>query len=134
MGEIPRTLAFEQDLAVGERYAGGAWQEDTLPDDSALAYTTAAGLVLVTGCAHSGLCNTVQQARRVCGEERVRSIVGGTHLLDAPPARLQETAAFLAGLELESLHACHCTDLAAKMALAARNPLRETGSGLRLSL
>ncbi len=133
LGEIPRTLKFEDADPVGERYAGGAWIEDTLPDDSALAWTSDTGLVLITGCAHSGVCNTVRRAQQVCGTERVRSIIGGTHLLETSPERLQQTADFLANLELESLYACHCTDLTAKMALAARNPVRETGSGARYS-
>ncbi len=132
LGEIPRRLDFEQAEAIGERYADGAWQDDFLPDDSALAYADATDLVVITGCAHAGVCNTVLQARQVCERESVRSIIGGTHLQEAAQERLEQTAAFLDALELESLYACHCTDLAAKVALAARNPLRELGSGSRI--
>lgn len=132
LGEIPRTLAFEQTEAIGERYADGAWTDDTLPDDSALAFATPADLVVITGCAHAGVCNTVRRAQQICEKTAVRSIIGGTHLMEASPERLEQTAAFLAELKLESLYACHCTDLAAKIALAARNPLQETGSGASL--
>ncbi len=106
--------------------------EHDLPEDSGLAWIGEKGLVVITGCAHAGVCNTVEHARRVTGVDRVRDVVGGFHLLDAPAARLAATADYLAGLELDALHACHCTDLAAKIALAARTPLKETGVGLRL--
>ncbi len=121
LGHVERGLDFER---------GGEYD---LPDDSALAWVGEQGLVVVTGCAHTGVCNTVAHARRVTGVERVQAIVGGLHLLDAPAARLEATADWLAGLDLDALHACHCTDLAARIALAGRLPVRETGVGLRLA-
>jgi 7,8-dihydropterin-6-yl-methyl-4-(beta-D-ribofuranosyl)aminobenzene 5'-phosphate synthase len=133
LGEIRRCMSFEPSYAMG-RFTGrdGAVRDDFLPDDSALVYRSATGLVVIAGCAHSGICNIVEQARRVCGEERVRSVIGGFHLLDPEPARLEGTVTYLSSLNLESLYACHCTDLKSKIALAAKLPLREVGVGLRL--
>jgi len=88
--------------------------------------------VIATGCSHAGICNIVEYAREVCGDARVRDIVGGLHLLEAQAERLDATTAWLGALGLEALHACHCTDFAAKAALARTLPLREVGSGLRL--
>jgi len=133
LGEIERGSGFEGCASVGRRMTAKGVVDDTVPDDSALAWRSDDGLVIVTGCSHSGICNIVEQARRVTGVERVRDIVGGLHLLAPPPEVLERTAAYLGGLDLDALHACHCTDLASKVALAARTPLAEVGSGLRLA-
>ncbi len=133
LGEIERKVPFEA-FSPGPRrivLPDGTEQADLLFDDSALAYRGRDGLVIVTGCAHSGICNTVEHARRVCGENRVADIVGGLHLL-RDGDQLRGTCDYLQGLSLSALHACHCTSLAAKVALATAAPLRETGTGLRL--
>ena len=133
LGEIERRMEFEPSYAMG-RLGNDSEQgeEDFLPDDSGLVYRSDTGLVVIAGCAHSGICNTVEQARRVCGENRVRSVIGGFHLLDPEPKRLEGTVEYLSTLNLESLYACHCTDLNSKIALAAKLPLQEVGVGLRL--
>ncbi len=133
LGEIERTLSFEA-FDPGPRrivMPDGRVQADSLVDDTALAFRGTDGLAVITGCAHSGVCNTVEHARRVCGEERVADIVGGLHLREAG-SRLDGTCDYLRGLGLDALHACHCTSLLAKVALAGAAPLRETGVGLRL--
>ena len=129
LGEVPRVLDFEPPVALGRREDG---IPDLVPDDTALACVTRRGLVVLTGCAHAGVCNTVLHALAVTGRRRVRAVVGGMHLLGAPAARLEATAQFLAGLELEALCPCHCTDLAARAVLARRCPVREVGVGQRL--
>jgi len=132
LGEIERRSGFEGCTAMGRRSTAEGVVDDTVPDDSALAWRGDEGLVIVTGCSHSGICNIVEQARRVTGVERVRDIVGGLHLLSPPREVMERTASYLAELGLEALHACHCTDLPSKVELAARTPLAEVGSGLRL--
>jgi 7,8-dihydropterin-6-yl-methyl-4-(beta-D-ribofuranosyl)aminobenzene 5'-phosphate synthase len=133
LGEIGRKVAFEA-FSPGSRrivLPDGTEEADYLRDDTALAYRSSDGLVIVTGCAHAGICNTVEHARRVCGEDRVAGIVGGLHLLHEGE-QLRGTCEFLGGVGLSALHACHCTSLAAKVALAGFVPLNETGTGLRL--
>jgi len=68
----------------------------------------------------------------VTGVDRVHTVLGGFHLQDAKPERLDPTTEYLAALDLESLYACHCTDLASKIALAGKCPVKEVGSGLTL--
>ncbi|WP_207263301.1 MBL fold metallo-hydrolase [Desulfovibrio sp. Huiquan2017] len=133
LGEIERVMDFEQSATLGERLEDGAFVPDDIPDDTALAYVSDTGLVVIAGCAHSGICNTVEQARRVTGVDRVRAVLGGFHLQNAGPERLGPTADYLAALNLEGLWCCHCTDLAAKIALAAKCPVKEVGSGLTLA-
>lgn len=132
LGEIERVFDFEKPASLGQRMTDDGPVKDYLPDDTAMAYVSDAGLVVITGCAHTGVCNTVEQARRVTGVDKVRSVVGGFHLREAKPERLDPTTDYLASLGLESLYACHCTDLAAKIGLARKCPVREVGSGLQL--
>lgn len=90
------------------------------------------GLVIVTGCSHAGICNIVEQARRVCGEDRVIDIIGGFHLLEPSREQLQRTLEYMESLCPAAVHACHCTDLASKIALSQVVDLREVGVGLSL--
>ena len=132
LGEIERVMDFEPPAPLGERMEKDGPVPDDMPDDTALAYVTDTGLVVISGCAHVGICNTVEQAKRVTGVDKVRVVLGGFHLQKAKPERLDPTTDYLAALNLEGLYACHCTDLAAKIALARKCPIIEVGSGLTL--
>jgi len=133
MGEIERKFSFEKILPGPRRIVmpDGSVQEDHLIDDTSLAYRSHEGLVIITGCAHAGCCNTVEYAKKICGEDRVLDIIGGLHLRGEGP-QLEGTLTYLKGLNLAAIHACHCTALASKVALARVAPLQETGVGLQL--
>jgi 7,8-dihydropterin-6-yl-methyl-4-(beta-D-ribofuranosyl)aminobenzene 5'-phosphate synthase len=132
LGQIERTNDFEAQKPIGKIVEDGREKDDSVLDDSALAYKSPHGLVIITGCSHAGICNIVGQARRVCGEERVVDIVGGFHLLDPPAGQLAGTLEFLKALVPASVHACHCTDLGSKVALSRVVDLQEVGVGLIL--
>jgi 7,8-dihydropterin-6-yl-methyl-4-(beta-D-ribofuranosyl)aminobenzene 5'-phosphate synthase len=135
LGEIPRRFAFEQ-TDPGKRrihLPDGRAEPDQLLDDSALAFRSRTGLVIITGCSHAGICNITEHAREVCGEHRVVAIIGGLHLIQPTSGRLEKTCAYLRELALESLYACHCTSLSSKITLAGSCPLREVGVGLKLA-
>lgn len=133
LGEIARKYSFETPLPGPRRIVmpEGNVQEDLLLDDTSLAYHSPEGLVVITGCAHAGICNTVEHAKTICGESRVHDIIGGLHLRGAGP-QLEGTLAYLKDQKPAVLHACHCTALAAKVSLAQVAPLQETGVGLQL--
>jgi 7,8-dihydropterin-6-yl-methyl-4-(beta-D-ribofuranosyl)aminobenzene 5'-phosphate synthase len=133
LGEIERKFSFETTPPGPRRIVmpDGSVQEDHLIDDTSIAYRSREGLVVITGCAHAGICNTVEYAKKICGESRVHDIIGGLHLRGAGP-QLEGTLAYLKDQNLPALHACHCTALAAKVALAQVTPLQETGVGLQL--
>ncbi|MBN1769708.1 MAG: MBL fold metallo-hydrolase [Deltaproteobacteria bacterium] len=82
---------------------------DPLEDDLALWVRTKAGLVVVVGCSHAGLVNTLRHARTVSGETRLRAALGGFHLLAADDRRLAHTARTLLELDPERVVPCHCT-------------------------
>ena len=72
------------------------------------AFLLASG-VLITGCCHAGIINTVEACRKARPDIAIRTIVGGLHLRHAGEERLERTAAFLASLGLERLVLMHCT-------------------------
>ena len=130
LGEIPRKSEFESLYPIGRKAGENA--DDFIPDDTALAYKSDDGLVIITGCSHAGICNIVEHARRVCREDRIIDIIGGLHLLNPSEEQLTGTLAYIKELGLKELHACHCTDLTSKVALAAVAPLKDVGVGLTL--
>ncbi|HNX32969.1 MAG TPA: MBL fold metallo-hydrolase [Holophaga sp.] len=131
LGEIPRRNDFEGRLTFGRKE--GETARDRVPEDSALAYRAPEGLVIITGCAHAGVCNTIDYAREVCSETRILDVIGGFHLQKPSRKQLEGTLAYFERLQPRVLHACHCTDLHAKIALSRVARLEEVGVGLRLA-
>jgi 7,8-dihydropterin-6-yl-methyl-4-(beta-D-ribofuranosyl)aminobenzene 5'-phosphate synthase len=134
LGEIPQRFPFEK-TDPGKRrirMPDGRTEPDRLLDDSSLVFRSDAGLVIITGCSHAGICNITEYAREVCGETRVVDIIGGLHLLTPSPSRLKGTGAYLQDLRLQALHACHCTSFSSKTVLAGYCPVEEVGVGTKL--
>jgi 7,8-dihydropterin-6-yl-methyl-4-(beta-D-ribofuranosyl)aminobenzene 5'-phosphate synthase len=132
LGEIERMTDFEARNPLGVIMDNGKEVADTLLDDSAIVYQSPGGLVLITGCSHSGICNIVEYAKKITGEDKVLDIIGGFHLLDPTAEQLQGTLAYLEKLEPERVHACHCTDLRSKIAMSRSVEVKEVGVGLVL--
>jgi 7,8-dihydropterin-6-yl-methyl-4-(beta-D-ribofuranosyl)aminobenzene 5'-phosphate synthase len=132
LGEIPRVFDFEHEPLASKVIIEGKEEDDILADDSALAVKTGKGLVIVTGCSHSGICNIIEYAKNICGEERVRDVIGGLHLLRPTESKIRGTVEYFRKLRPDEVHACHCTDLDSKIALSKVSNVREVGSGLRL--
>ncbi len=132
LGEIERENDFEAKSPLGKTSTEKGDEDDFLMDDTALAYRSPEGLVIISGCSHSGICNIVEQAKRIIGEKRVVDIVGGLHLLDPPEGQMRETLRYFERIRPREVHACHCTDLASKVALARVANLKEVGVGLDL--
>ena len=134
LGEIQKRFAFEHG-DPGKRtihLPDGNTEPDYLLDDTALAFRSAEGLIIITGCSHAGICNITEYAREVCGEKKVRDVIGGLHLLSPEPKRLKKTGKYLNRLHMGALHACHCTSLPAKIALADYCPMQEVCVGMKL--
>ena len=132
LGEIERSNDFEALRPIGRVWQNGLETDDYILDDSSLAYRSPNGLVIISGCAHAGICNTVAQAMQICGDNRLADIIGGFHLLEPAPEQLQRTVAQLAAWQPQKLHACHCTDLKSRLALSRAAGLEEVGVGLEL--
>lgn len=105
LGEIPRRNDFEA-LSTKYRLEGG--EEDYLIDDSGLACITDKGLVVLSGCAHSGICNMIEHAKHVTGIQRVYAIVGGFHLSSINNQTLR-TIEFIRDAGVQRVYPSHCT-------------------------
>lgn len=117
-GPVPRVTPFERldpDLRV--KTAEG-WQQDQVPDDQSVVVKTPAGLVVLSGCAHSGIVNTLLHAQQVAGQRKIFAVVGGTHLGFASREQLERTMAALREMEVQMIGVSHCTGLAAAGQLA----------------
>ena len=132
LGEIPRRYDFEHDLLESKIIIDGKEIEDELLDDTALTIRTKNGLVIVTGCSHSGICNIIEYAKEVCNEERIVDIIGGFHLLNPPERKIEGIVDHFSKLDIKEVHACHCTDLESKIALSDVCNIKEVGCGLQL--
>jgi 7,8-dihydropterin-6-yl-methyl-4-(beta-D-ribofuranosyl)aminobenzene 5'-phosphate synthase len=81
LGEVERITDFEKGMPIAFCEKDGCEQWDAISDDTALvANLKGKGLVIVSGCAHSGIVNTVEYARKVTGVEQVHAVIGGFHL------------------------------------------------------
>jgi 7,8-dihydropterin-6-yl-methyl-4-(beta-D-ribofuranosyl)aminobenzene 5'-phosphate synthase len=81
LGEIPRRTAFETGLPNAFYEEGGVEIKDSIADDTSLVMNLKGkGLIILSGCAHSGIINTVARAREVTGIGAVHVIMGGFHL------------------------------------------------------
>ena len=132
LGEIPRFFDFEQSKLESNIIVDEKEEHDNLIDDSCLAVKTEKGLVIITGCSHSGICNIIRYAKDICCENRIVDVIGGFHLLQPPETKINGTVDYFSKLNAKEVHACHCTDLLSKIALSKVCELKEVGSGLRL--
>jgi len=122
-GEIPRVTDFED--------TGGAFfldeqcqQPDSLIDDQAMFFDLPRGTVVLLGCAHSGVINTLQYIRCLTDNGPIYTIMGGTHLLSANEKRMDKTVEELRQLGVQRLLPAHCTGFAALLRLSNEFPGR----------
>jgi 7,8-dihydropterin-6-yl-methyl-4-(beta-D-ribofuranosyl)aminobenzene 5'-phosphate synthase len=84
---------------------------DSFPDDASLIIETAKGLVLLVGCAHAGLVNTLQMVREQTGCPHLYAVLGGTHLAPASDEQFTGTVRALRAFGVERIGVSHCTGL-----------------------
>ena len=122
---IPRRTRYEGKRPGGQviyRTRRG-WRLDDTPDDGAVvAHLAGKGLVILTGCGHAGVINTVREAVRQTGVPRVHALVGGFHLCGAPPRRIRATIRDLETFAPRYVVASHCSGLEFEAALCAAFP------------
>jgi 7,8-dihydropterin-6-yl-methyl-4-(beta-D-ribofuranosyl)aminobenzene 5'-phosphate synthase len=124
-GGIPRVTDFEDTGITGEAFRDAAMKTpDSVPDDQALFFRTPEGMVILFGCGHAGVVNTIRYVSGLLGENRIFAVVGGTHLLTASPRRMQETEEAFRQYGLQKIMLSHCTGVAAFSRLAATFPGR----------
>ena len=124
-GEVDRTTEFETGFQGHEARRAGEWEADPLIlDDQALVVRVRdEGLLVLSGCGHAGIVNTVRHAQKLTGEDRIAAIVGGFHL-SGPMFEpiIDPTVEALGKLAPARLIPAHCTGWKAVHRLAARFP------------
>ena len=117
-GEIPMTTDYEEIEPYLQVKEGDSFKPDKLLDDQALIINTEPGLVVILGCAHRGIINTLYHAQQLTGVKTIHTVVGGCHLMDATEERVWLTIAALKELGVQRLGVCHCTGLPASAIMA----------------
>jgi len=111
-GPVPRTYPERNwSLKRTIRQPDGHLVEDNVPEDMSLVVDTDKGLVVVAGCGHAGIINTLTHARREVRETQVHAALGGFHLFEADKATLDWTATKLRSFGLGNLLGAHCTGI-----------------------
>ena len=96
---------------VGEVNSPDGPIADNIPESMSMVINTEKGLVVISGCGHAGLINTLEHAANMTGETNIHAAIGGFHLLQASDANLEWTANKLVDLGTENLIGAHCTGL-----------------------
>ena len=120
-GEVPRVTDFES----GDQglYCDSDGQEfDNTPDDQSLLLETEKGFVLILGCCHAGLVNTVEHVAAMTGRRDMYAVIGGTHLGFCSLEQIAKTVKALRNMGIKKLAASHCTGFAASARLAQELP------------
>ncbi|MBW2142470.1 MAG: MBL fold metallo-hydrolase [Deltaproteobacteria bacterium] len=116
-GEVPRESAFEKGDSRLFIRRKDEYIPDDFPDDQSMVINTSQGLVIVFGCAHAGMINTIWYAQKKTGQERVRALLGGTHLGFLSPDQLEESIQELRKINPETIAVSHCTGMKPAMRL-----------------
>jgi 7,8-dihydropterin-6-yl-methyl-4-(beta-D-ribofuranosyl)aminobenzene 5'-phosphate synthase len=123
-GHVPRRSFEQSGRSPTRRYRqGSAFLSDDIEDDQAIVLNVRGkGLVVVAGCAHAGILNTIRYAQEISGVERVWGVLGGFHLAPASDEEMERTVAEIVRLAPALIAPTHCTGLKAIGRFAAEMP------------
>jgi len=110
-GEVPRKTSFEKLDPKLFSEIDGKTNPDVFLDDQSLILNTERGLLVILGCAHSGVINILNHVINKTGKDRFYAIVGGTHLDFLAPKQLEESIKALRKIQIEKIGASHCTGM-----------------------
>lgn len=117
-GPIPRHTDYE-DTGGPFFFDAEGQTPDPIIDDQSLLITTPKGLVVILGCAHAGLINTLDYAKELTGQA-IYAVIGGMHLRSASDERTKKTLAALEALNIQHIAPCHCTGKSAAARIKER--------------
>ena len=111
---VPPSLLVERD---------GKIQPDDFRGEQALFFNIRGkGIVILSGCAHAGIVNTIKQCQRVSGIKKVHAVLGGFHLINAKPEIIQTTVADIKEIGPDFIAPAHCTGFEAIVAFSQAVP------------
>jgi len=108
-GEIPMSTSYEEvDPEVFVKREGSTYP-DPLNDDLSLIIKTEQGLIVILGCAHHGVINTLHHAQKLTGQKIIHTIIGGLHLFRASKNQVEQTVRALREMQIKKIGVSHCT-------------------------
>ena len=129
LGEIPRLNSFESKETT---FALENNIDDFIIDDSGLVIKLNDEIIIISGCAHSGICNIIDYAKKVTGIDKIRAVIGGFHL-KYNNQQTKETIKYLKSQDIAEIHPSHCTELAALSAFYEEFNIKQLKSGMTLN-
>ena len=132
LGEIPEVYNFERRYSIGKTIVNNNKGDDYVIDDAAIAQKSDDGIVVITGCSHSGICNIIEYSKKVCKDDRVIGVIGGFHLFNKDE-RLSSTIEYFKNNNIKLLYPCHCVSLQAKIEIGKEIKIGEVGVGLEIN-
>jgi len=122
-GNIERVTAYERVSDEFQIKRGEKIEHDIFPGEQAVFFKVKGkGLVVLSGCAHAGIVNTIKQAQKVAGTDKVHAIMGGFHLINAKPEIIQRTVADIKSMKPDYIVPTHCTGFEAIVAFSREMP------------
>jgi 7,8-dihydropterin-6-yl-methyl-4-(beta-D-ribofuranosyl)aminobenzene 5'-phosphate synthase len=112
-GPVPRKYPERNWSVKTQVQTADGWREDNIPEDMSLVINTSEGLVVVSGCGHAGIVNTLEYARSAIRNAPIHAAIGGFHLYQLDDEKLRWTAAKLREFGLGSFLGAHCTGIEA---------------------
>jgi 7,8-dihydropterin-6-yl-methyl-4-(beta-D-ribofuranosyl)aminobenzene 5'-phosphate synthase len=118
-GEVKRQTDFEEvGIPLKTITRDGRVVEDRMVDDtSVIANIGNKGIVIITGCSHAGIVNIVKHSIELTGIKKIKAIIGGLHLIEAPTERIKKTVEALSKYDIDLISAGHCTGFEAQVEL-----------------
>ena len=118
-GEVPMVTEYEE-IEPNRFFVreDSGWQPDKILDDLSLIINTELGLIVLLGCAHHGIINTLYHAQKITGVEQIHMVIGGCHLIGASAERVALTIAALKEMDVQRVGVSHCTGMSASAMIA----------------
>lgn len=137
MGITERTNDFEHIVPqIPKIFRNGQWEEDVVDEDTQLCYRHKNNeeVSIIAACAHYGICNIMEYAKKLTGTSRVHTYLGGSHLRidEVPQSQVDKTCEYVKKQDLKRFYICHDTDLHCKRYLWNAVPEASIEAGVSL--
>lgn len=137
MGLTEISNNFERSFPqTAKKLLNGEWVDDFVIEDTQLAYKHKNGeeASVIATCAHYGICNIMEYAKKLTDAKSINTYIGGSHLRakEVPQPQMDKTCEYISKANIQNFYICHDTDLPCTLQLARVAPVKEAGVGLQV--